>query len=201
MALKVPLNTVLSTDAKFQREFNELRDLSLAPAEVRARVAKLTSRLVANAKVETKPGEKLAVIVVLRSGLAMYDAFMSELAPETSTVTYHIGMFRERYTLQPVEYYNKLPPKPVNITHAYVLDPVIATGGTAEAVISILRDWGVPKVTFVSLLASAEGLGTAANVWPEGTDFIVGVQDPKLNSKGYIEPGLGDIGDRLFGTA
>jgi len=101
-----------------------------------------------------------------------------------------------------VEYYNKLPSPGANgqVDVAFVVDPIIATGGTAATVVAILKEWGVQKIIFASILASSEGIERAANEWPEGTVFYVGAIDAQLNDKGYIIPGVGDIGDRLFGT-
>ncbi|KAI1775628.1 uracil phosphoribosyltransferase-domain-containing protein [Hypoxylon cercidicola] len=194
-------NSFEVSDPAFANVLAKLRDRSLRPAAVRSVVAELTSILAKDAVTPVAPGEKIAVIIILRSGLAMMDSFVAALPAETDMVIYHLGLFRERQTLQPIEYYNKLPQKDPRIKHAYVLDPLVATGGTAGASISILRDWGVDQITFLCLLASQAGLETAANVWPESTRFVVGAVDPELDDKGYVKPGVGDIGDRLFGTA
>jgi len=120
-------------------------------------------------------------------------------------------MYREKSTLQPVEYYNNLPyhntatgmggdnnagPSELGI----LVDPIIATGATACAAIDTLKDWGVKKIIVLSILASREGLERAAMVWREGTEFWVCGVDEETDEKGMIKPGLGDIGDRLFGT-
>ena len=114
------------------------------------------------------PVEKAVVVPVLRSGLQMVDSFL-ELLP-SDTATHHLGLFRDKHTLAPVEYYNKLPPPgesgPVDI--AFVVDPIIATGGTASTVVAILKEWGVKRIIFTSILASTEGIARAANEWPEG---------------------------------
>lgn len=138
---------------------------------------------------------------------------LNDLLP-TPVPVYHLGLFREKVSLQPVEYYNNLPfhrselspasPASLNPTTntaaaslAVLLDPVIATGATAEAAIQLLRDWGVKKVIMLSLLASKEGVKRAAGTWGE-VEIWVGAIDKGVDEKGMIVPGIGDIGDRLF---
>jgi uracil phosphoribosyltransferase len=133
-------NVAIVSDPAFSSGLAKLRDRSLKPLPVRTAVAEL-STIVAKGSVNPPAAadETIAIIVILRSGLAMMEPFISTLPDETNTVIYHLGLFRERQTLQPVEYYNKLPMKSPNITRAYVLDPLIATGGTAAAAITILK--------------------------------------------------------------
>lgn len=117
-------------------------------------------------------------------------------------------MYREKSTLQPVEYYNNLPyhtassspsaSRPSDL--AILLDPIIATGATASAAIDTLRDWGVGRVIVLAVLASRSGLVKVAEVWGEGVEVFVGGVDEGIDARGMIEPGLGDVGDRLFGT-
>lgn len=138
---------------------------------------------------------------------------LNDLLP-TPVPVYHLGLFREKVSLQPVEYYNNLPfhrselspasPASLNPTTntaaaslAVLLDPVIATGATAEAAIQLLRDWGVKKVIMLSLLASEEGVKRAAGTWSEVEVWVGGI-DKGVDEKGMIVPGIGDIGDRLF---
>lgn len=118
--------------------------------------------------VVTAPVEKVAVVPVLRSGLQMVDAFLSLLPSDTAV--HHLGLFRDKHTLSPVEYYNKLPAPGAqgHVDIAFVVDPIIATGGTASTVVAILKEWGARRVIFTSLLASSEGIERAANEWPEG---------------------------------
>ncbi|KUL86040.1 hypothetical protein ZTR_06517 [Talaromyces verruculosus] len=201
MSSPLPANARVSTNPFVESKLNHLRDRSLGSSAVRATTAEIARILAVEATQNHKPDHgKIGLIVVLRSGLGMSDAFLAQFAPDTDVVVYHIGMFREKYSLQPVEYYNKLPNNNTEIKRVYVIDPLIATGGTATAVIEILRDWGVEHITFVSMLTSQQGLEHAAKVWPEGTEFVIGAIDPRLDASGYIEPGIGDIGDRLFGT-
>lgn len=133
-------NSFLVSDPAYGPVLSKLRQGVERPATVRALVGELTKILTKNAvKEAASPDEKIAVIVILRSGLAMMEPFVDCLPEDTDMVIHHIGLFRERQTLQPVEYYNKLPLKAPNIKRAYVLDPLVATGGTAGAAISILR--------------------------------------------------------------
>ena len=133
----------------------------------------------------------------------MLDAVQS-LLPSPLTI-HHLGMYREKSTLQPVEYYNNLPYHKEGdgsgISElAIIVDPIIATGSTVCAAIDTLRDWGVPRIISISVLASAGGLQRAAEAWPEGVDLWVGGVDAETDARGMIKPGLGDIGDRLYLT-
>lgn len=136
----MPPNAFLVSDPAFEATLAKLRGDPLRPSAVRGIVRDLTTMLAKDAVTSPPaPGEKVAVIVILRSGLAMMEPFTEALPEDTDMVIHHLGLFRERRSLQPVEYYNKLPQKPDNIKHAYILDPLVATGGTASAAISILK--------------------------------------------------------------
>jgi uracil phosphoribosyltransferase len=125
---------------------------------------------------------------------------------------HHLGLFREPTTLEPVEYYNNLPyhiPAPNSPSStpnssaselAFLLDPVIATGGTCAAAIQTLKEWGVKRIIVVAVLGAVPGVLKAANEWPEGTEIWMAGLDEVLNDRGMISPGLGDVGDRLFLT-
>lgn len=118
---------------------------------------------------------------------------------------HHLGMYREKSTLQPVEYYNNLPYHKAGDTSsvselAIIVDPIIATGSTVCAAIETLRDWGVKKIISISILASQDGLQKAAEAWPEGVELWIGGVDPATDGQGMIKPGLGDVGDRLYLT-
>lgn len=118
---------------------SQLRDESLRPAAVRRLVRELTGTLSEYALKPPVKGEQVAVIVILRSGLAMADQFLAAFPEDADVVVHHLGLFREKESLRPVEYYNKLPRKSPRIKHAYILDPLVATGGTAKAAINILK--------------------------------------------------------------
>lgn len=141
--------------------------------------------------------ETVAFVPILRAGLGMLDALL-RLVP--TAAVFHMGIFRERDTLQPVEYYNKLPGKPSNpeIT-CIVLDPMLATGGTAMATINALKEWGAGRVKVVTLCASRQGVDHLIAVHPDVQVFTAAIDDG-LSEDGYIVPGFGDAGDRLFRT-
>lgn len=144
--------------------------------------------------------DRVAIIPILRSGLGMTDS-MLELLPNSSV--HHIGMYRtpgEQGGGTPVQYFNRLPRGKCTADVAYVLDPNIGSGGTVHAVVSILKKWGVPKIHVVTVVASKAGLELLTTNHPE-VDFTVGVVDPNLTDCGIVLPGMGDVGDRLFGTS
>ncbi|KAI5251924.1 uracil phosphoribosyltransferase-like protein [Aureobasidium subglaciale] len=156
--------------------------------------------------IETISPSHVSLVPILRSGLSMVDALLAVL-PDPVPV-FHLGMYREKTTLQPVEYYNNLPYHSATTTSqqttpsdiAILLDPIIATGATASAAIDTLKDWGVKHIVICSVLASHEGLEKVSRVWEEGVQIWVGAVDPGTDAKGMIKPGLGDVGDRLFLT-
>ncbi|KXN86392.1 Uracil phosphoribosyltransferase [Leucoagaricus sp. SymC.cos] len=140
---------------------------------------------------------KIGLTPILRAGLGMTDALLS-LFPDAPV--YHLGLFREKATLQPVEYYSKLPPIPP-CDQVFLLDPLIATGGTAIAALTMVIEWGIPinKIKLLSVLASEQGLRHIQEEYPQLEIWVAGV-DPVLTPEGIISPGLGDTGDRLFNT-
>ena len=153
--------------------------------------------------IETISPTSITLVPILRSGLSMLDAIQILLPCPVSV--HHLGLFREKASLQPVEYYNNLPQskrgEPRKATKiALVLDPVVATGGTAVAAIQTLREWGVERIIMLNVLGAVSGVTAAAQEWPEATELWVGGIDQELTDQGYIKPGLGDIGDRLFLT-
>ncbi|NUM48697.1 MAG: uracil phosphoribosyltransferase [Anaerolineales bacterium] len=139
--------------------------------------------------------EKIGLIPILRAGLGMVEGVW-ELIPNAEV--WHIGLYRDERTLKPVEYYNKLPVAPT-VDVCLVLDPMLATGGSAVATIDILKRWGAKKIKFVGILAAPEGIATLHGKHPDVPIHIAAV-DSHLNEIGYIVPGLGDAGDRQFGT-
>lgn len=148
---------------------------------------------------EPAPGselvEKIGLVPILRAGLGMVEGVW-ELMP--SAEVWHLGLYRDEETLKPVEYYNKLPVEPT-VSVCLVLDPMLATGGSAVAVVNILKDWGVKRIKFVGVIAAPEGIEALHNKHPD-VPVHIGVIDRQLNQNGYILPGLGDAGDRQFGT-
>jgi len=140
--------------------------------------------------------EKIGLIPILRSGLGMVEGIW-ELMPTAEV--WHIGLYRDEKTLKPVQYYNKLPVEPT-VTVGLILDPMLATGGSAVATIDILKNWGVKKIKFVGLIGAPEGIKRVQTAHPDVPIYLAAIDD-HLNEIGYIVPGLGDAGDRQFGTA
>lgn len=139
--------------------------------------------------------EKIGLIPILRAGLGMVDGIW-EMMPGAEV--WHIGLYRDEETLQPVSYYNKLPTFPT-VQVCLVLDPMLATGGSAIATIDILKKWGAQRIKFVGLLAAPEGIAALQKAHPDVPIHIAQI-DSHLNDIGFIVPGLGDAGDRQFGT-
>lgn len=139
--------------------------------------------------------EKIGLVPILRAGLGMVEGVW-DLMP--SAEVWHIGLYRDEKTLKPVEYYNKLPIEP-RVSVCLVLDPMLATGGSAVATINILKRWGVKKIKFIGIIGAPEGIALMEKHHPE-VPIHLGAIDDKLNDVGYILPGLGDAGDRQFGT-
>lgn len=139
--------------------------------------------------------ENIGLVPILRAGLGMVEGVW-ELMP--SAEVWHIGLYRDEKTLKPVEYYNKLPIEP-KVSVCLVLDPMLATGGSAVATVDILKRWGVRKIKFVGIIGAPEGLTNMQQNHPEVPIHLAAI-DERLNEHGYILPGLGDAGDRQFGT-
>ena len=140
--------------------------------------------------------DKIGLVPILRAGLGMVEGVWG-LMPNAEV--WHIGLYRDESTLQPVEYYNKLPIAPT-VSVCMVLDPMLATGGSAVATVDILKRWGVARIKFLGLLGAPEGVENMQKHHPEVPIYLAGI-DSHLNDIGYIVPGLGDAGDRQFGTA
>ncbi len=140
-------------------------------------------------------GDRIGLMPILRAGLGMAEAVL-EVLP--TACVWHLGLYRDHETLQPVTYYNKLPPSP-SIDLSLVLDPMLATGGSAIAAIDILKQWGARRIKFLGLIAAQEGVRALAKTHPDVPLYLAGI-DSHLNAKSYIVPGLGDAGDRQFGT-
>jgi len=139
--------------------------------------------------------DNIGLVPILRAGLGMVEGVWG-LMP--SAEVWHIGLYRDERTLKPVEYYNKLPIAPT-VSVCLILDPMLATGGSAAATVSILKEWGVERVKFVGIIGAPEGIDSLHELHPE-VPIHLGVIDEGLNEHGFILPGLGDAGDRQFGT-
>ena len=196
VAHKLALLRDKSTEPKKFREL--VRELSWllgyeAMADLTTQPITVETPLEAMAGAELEP--KVGLVPVLRAGLGMVDA-MLELMP--SAEVWHIGLYRDERTLKPVEYYNKLPDA-ATVQVCLILDPMLATGGSSAATVDILKHWGAARVKQVSLIAAPEGVATLSTAHPD-VDIHVAAVDRALNERGYIVPGLGDAGDRQFGT-
>ncbi|MBW7958291.1 MAG: uracil phosphoribosyltransferase [Candidatus Promineofilum sp.] len=139
--------------------------------------------------------EKVGLIPVLRAGLGMVEGIW-EMMPGAEV--WHIGLYRDEHTLKPVSYYNKLPTQPT-VQVCFVLDPMLATGGSAVATVDLLKKWGARRIKFVGILAAPEGIARLQGAHPDVPIHVAHI-DSHLNEIGYIVPGLGDAGDRQFGT-
>ncbi|RYO64382.1 hypothetical protein AA0116_g4023 [Alternaria tenuissima] len=229
--INLPKNAHVSTHPCLQAKLSQLRSASTGSKDAQTLVHELAlmvgyEALAAGLKAQPAGTDKsplgyeytttttspaptsISLVPILRSGLSMVPA-LSSLLP-TPVPIHHLGLYREKSTLQPVEYYNNLPyHTPHNTTAgstspqpelAIIVDPIIATGATAQAAIDTLKDWGVKRIIVVSILATEEGLQKACGEWEEGVEVWVGGCDKGVDEKGMIKPGLGDIGDRLFMT-
>jgi uracil phosphoribosyltransferase len=189
------LRDVRTEPKKFREVVRELSWLLGYEALADAR----TRQLDVQTPLETMDGEELAdrigLIPILRAGLGMVDA-MLELMPTAEL--WHLGLYRDDRTLRPVEYYNKLPDS-ATVDLCLILDPMLATGGSATAAIEVLKKWGAERIKLVNLIAAPEGVEAVTSAHPD-VEIYCAALDRQLNDKGYIEPGLGDAGDRQFGT-
>lgn len=163
------------------------RDLPLQTVEIETPMARMRTKVIA--------GKKLGIVPILRAGLGMVDGIL-RLVPAARVG--HIGLYRDPETLEPVEYYCKLP-SDANERELIVVDPMLATGGSASAAISFLKKRGCTQIRMMNLLAAPEGLERVQSEHPD-VDIYVAAVDERLNDHGYITPGLGDAGDRLYGT-
>lgn len=167
--------------------YEATRNLKLMDVEIETPICKTT--------VKELKGRKLAIVPILRAGLGMVDGMLT-LIP-TAKVG-HIGLYRDPRTHNPVEYYCKLPADSAE-REVFVVDPMLATGGSAVAAIQMLKDKGCKKIHFLCIIAAPEGLAVLKESHPD-VDIYIGAMDEKLNENAYIVPGLGDAGDRIFGT-
>ncbi len=205
-------NVFASTHPLVAHKLSRLRDKSTDPKRFRELVREISALLAyeATADLQTVPRdvetplakmtgmdlkEKIGLVPILRAGLGMVEGIW-ELMP--SSEVWHIGLYRDERTLKPVEYYNKLPTEPT-VSVCLILDPMLATGGSATATVSVLKRWGAKKIKFVGLIGAPEGISRLQTDHPDVDIFLAAIDD-RLNEKGYILPGLGDAGDRQFGT-
>ncbi len=202
----------LSTHPLVQHKLALLRDERTDPKKFRELVREISVLLVyeATADLQTEPVlvqtplgraegrrllEKVGLIPILRAGLVMVEGAWQMLP---GAEVWHIGLSRDERTLQPVEYYSRLPVSPT-VDVCLVLDPMLATGGSAVAAVDILKRWGARRIKFVGIIAAWPGLNRFTQAHPDVPVYLAAV-DNHLNEAGYIVPGLGDAGDRMFGT-
>jgi uracil phosphoribosyltransferase len=202
----------VSTHPLILHKLTILRDVNTEPKRFREVVYEITALLMYEATAdlsvrsvtvhtpltETSSGEltpRIGLVPILRSGLGMVNPLLDMLP---SAQVWHIGLYRDHETLQPVTYYNKLPDHST-VDLCLVLDPMLATGGSAEATISILKKWGANQIKFLGLIAAPEGVRLLRQTHPDVPIYVAAL-DSHLNEHGYIVPGLGDAGDRQFGT-
>ena len=167
--------------------YEATRDLKLADVKIHTPIADTTAKELA--------GKKLAVVPILRAGRGMVEGMLAMIP---AAKIGHIGLYRDPETLAPVEYYCKLPAD-CSERDVFVVDPMLATGGSAAAAIQMLKDKGVRNIRFMCIIAAPEGIKKMQECHPD-VDLYIGALDDHLNDHGYIVPGLGDAGDRIFGT-
>ena len=167
--------------------YEATRDLKLSSVEIETPICKMTAMEL--------QGKKMAIVPILRAGLGMVEGMLT-MVPAAKVG--HIGLYRDPDTLEPVEYYCKLPEDCAE-RDVFVVDPMLATGGSSSAAIRLLKEKGVRNIRFMCIIAAPEGVERMKADHPE-VDIYVGALDEHLNDHGYIVPGLGDAGDRIFGT-
>lgn len=167
--------------------YEATRDLQLTDVEIETPMCKTTVRELS--------GKKLAVVPILRAGLGMVDGMLAMIP---AAKVGHIGLYRDHETLKPVEYYCKLP-EDCESREVFVVDPMLATGGSSVAAIDMLKEKGCRHIRMMCIIAAPEGVKAMQEAHPD-VDIYIGALDEKLNEDGYILPGLGDAGDRIFGT-
>lgn len=185
------------TDPKKFREL--LREISIllayeATADLATEAVSVTTPL--GQSDEQRLREHVGLVPILRAGLGMVEGIWNMMP---NAEVWHIGLRRDEQTLEPIEYYARLPVRPT-VDLCLVLDPMLATGGSAVAAVDTLKTWGAERITFVGVIASTEGMRNLSEAHPDVPLYLAAV-DERLNDAGLIVPGLGDAGDRLFGTA
>jgi len=205
-------NVFISEHPLVKHKLAKLRDTNTNPKKFRELIKEIaglltyeatSDLLVKNIEVQTPLAkakgvelvEKIGLVPILRAGLGIVEGVW-ELMP--SAEVWHIGIYRDEETLKPIEYYNKLPVSP-SVGVCLILDPMLATGGSASATIDVLKQWGVQRIKFVGIIAAPEGINLVHQNHPDVPLYLAAI-DECLNEIGYIVPGLGDAGDRQFGT-
>ncbi len=205
-------NVFQSQHPLVKHKLSKLRDKNTDPKKFRELIREIAMLLAYEStadltldtiQVETPMGaaggallrEKIGLVPILRAGLGMVDGVW-EMMPGAEV--WHIGLYRDEKTLRPVQYYNKLPVDPT-VQVCLILDPMLATGGSAVATVDILKDWGAQHIKFVGIIAAPEGIQTLHTAHPDVPIYVAAI-DSHLNEIGFIVPGLGDAGDRQFGT-
>ncbi len=209
----LPANVHVSGHPLIQHKLSRLRDKRTEPKKFRELIREISILLAYEATadlgmrpidVNTPLGvahcqeltETIGLVPVLRAGLGMVEGIW-EMMPGAEV--WHIGLFRDERTLRPVQYYNKLPVAPT-VRVCLILDPMLATGGTAVATVDILKKWGAQRIKYIGLIGAPEGVGRLESAHPDVPIYLAALDD-RLNDVGYTMPGLGDAGDRQFGTA
>lgn len=189
------LRDVRTDSKKFRELIREIANLLTyeATADLATMIRPVETPLRNTTGLEIK--EQVGLVPILRAGLGMVEGVW-ELIPGAEV--WHIGLYRDERTLQPVQYYNKLPVAPT-VQVCLILDPMLATGGSAIATVDILKEWGANRIKFVGILAAPEGIAALQKAHPDVPIYVAAI-DERLNDRGYIMPGLGDAGDRQFGT-
>ncbi len=202
----------VSTHPLIRHKLAILRDKTTEPKKFRQLIREIAMMMLVDATVDMptveisvetpmgparghRMGARLGLVPVLRAGLGMVDGVL-EMVPYAQV--WHIGLYRDEHTLRPVEYYNKLPIQPT-VDVCLVLDPMLATGGSASATIDILKRWGARTIKYLGLIGAPEGVARLHADHPDVPIYLAAL-DERLNENGYILPGLGDAGDRQFGT-
>ncbi len=193
---KVTMMRDIRTEPKKFREL--IREVTLLLAYEATADFALQDKVVTTPLAQTRGSEVkevIGLVPVLRAGLGMVEGFW-EMMPAAEV--WHIGLYRDHKTLEPIQYYNRLPVAPT-VDVCMILDPMLATGGSATATAQILKDWGAKKIKYVGIIAAPEGIQRLQTAHPD-VDIYLAVIDDHLNENAYIVPGLGDAGDRQFGT-
>ena len=189
------LRRVETEPKKFRELVREITQFLIYEATADLQLAELTVHTPLAEYQGVQIGDRIGLVPILRAGIGMVDAVL-ELVPTAHV--WHLGLYRDHKTLEPVAYYNKLPSQPA-IDLCLVLDPMLATGGSAVAAVDVLKQWGAARIKFLGLIAAPEGVERLARAHPDVPIHLAAL-DERLNEQAYIVPGLGDAGDRQFGT-